>query len=237
MDNIRIPLLTLYNYDNSIFDGLSLPDGIDKELLIDRIMIRGGEYESVYTSVPFLKSAISNWSATHRHLIDKWLEVYNKDFEPLENYDRIEEWTDDGNNIANSTDTTKGTDTTRGTGTTNGSDQAQAHGNVTGTNTVSAYNTNNLVNDNGTSQGNTTNTSSSTQTNSTTQSNTTTQSDKTTQSNDVTHSKHSGRVHGNIGVTTSMQMYESFWNLMREYGDIYNAIATLFLQDFVVPIL
>lgn len=225
MDNIRIPLLTLYNYDNSIFDGLSLPEGIDKELLIDRIMIRGGEYESVYTSVPFLKSAISNWSATHRHLIDKWLEVYNKDFEPLENYDRIEEWTDDGNNVANSTDTTKGT------GTTQGNDQAQARGNVTGTNTVSAYNTNNLVNDNGTTQGNTTNTTSSTQTNSTTQ------SDTTTQSNDTTHSKHSGRVHGNIGVTTSMQMYESFWNLMREYGDIYNAIATLFLQDFVVPIL
>lgn len=213
MENIRIPLMSLYNYDNSIFDGLSLPGGIDKELLIDRIMIRGGEYESVYTSVPFLKSAISNWSATHRHLIDRWLEVYNKDFEPLENYDRIEDWTDDGNN------------TTKGTGSTKGSDEAHAQGNVTGTNTISAYNTNNLVNDNGTSQGNTTNTTSSTQTNS------------TTESNDVTHSKHSGRVHGNIGVTTSMQMYESFWLLMGEYGDIYNAIATLFLQDFVVPIL
>lgn len=213
MDNIRIPLVALYNYDNSIFDGLSLPDGIDKELLIDRIMIRGGEYESVYTSVPFLKSAISNWGATHRHLIDKWLEVYNKDFEPLENYDRIEDWTDDGNN------------TTKGTGTTKGSDTAHAQGNVTGTNTVSAYNTNNLVNDNGTSQGNTTDTTSSTQT------------DSTTESNDTTHSKHSGRVHGNIGVTTSMQMYESFWLLMGEYGNIYDSIATLFLQDFVVPIL
>lgn len=213
MDNIRIPLLTLYNYDNSIFDGLSLPEGIDKELLIDRIMIRGGEYESVYTSVPFLKSAISNWGATHRHLIDKWLEVYNKDFEPLENYDRIEDWTDDGNN------------TTKGTGTTKGSDTAHARGNVTGTNTVSAYNTNNLVNDNGTSQGNTTDTTSSTQT------------DSTTESNDTTHSKHSGRVHGNIGVTTSSAMYVEFWNLMREYGNIYDSIATLFLQDFVVPIL
>lgn len=213
MENIRIPLMSLYNYDHSIFDGLSLPDGINKETLIDKIMIRGGEYESIYTSVPFLKSAITNWSDTHRHLIDKWLEVYNKDFEPLENYDRIENWADDENN------------TTKGVGTTRGRDEAHAQGNVTGTNTVSAYNTNNLVNDNGTSQGNTTNTTSSTQT------------DSTTESNDTTHSKHSGRVHGNIGVTTSMQMYESFWTLMGEYGDIYNAIATLFLQDFVVPIL
>lgn len=47
----------------------------------------------------------------------------------------------------------------------------------------------------------------------------------------------SGRVHGNIGVTTSMQMYESFWLLMQEYGNIYDSIATLFLQDFVIPIL
>ena len=213
MENIRIPLMSLYNYDNSIFDGLSLPDGINKETLIDKIMIRGGEYESVYTSVPFLKSAISNWGATHRHLIDKWLEVYNKDFEPLENYDRIEDWTDDANN------------STIGSGSTKGNDNTHAQGNVTGTNTVSAYNTNNLVNDNGTSQGNTSDTSSSTQT------------DSTTQSNDINHSAHSGRIHGNIGVTTSMQMYESFWLLMGEYGDIYNAIATLFLQDFVVPIL
>lgn len=213
MENIRIPLMSLYNYDNSIFDGLSLPEGIDKELLIDRIMIRGGEYESVYTSVPFLKSAISNWGATHRHLIDKWLEVYNKDFEPLENYDRLEDWIDDANN------------STTGSGSTKGNDKTHAQGNVTGTNTTSAYNSNELLNDNGTSQGNTSDTSSSTQT------------DSTTQSKDVNHSKHSGRVHGNIGVTTSMQMYESFWLLMGEYGNIYDSIATLFLQDFVVPIL
>ena len=213
MENIRIPLMSLYNYDNSIFDGLSLPDGINKETLIDKIMIRGGEYESIYTSVPFLKSAIANWSDTHRHLIERWLYVFNKEFEPLENYDRVEDWTDDANN------------STTGTGSTKGSDKTHAQGNVTGTNTVSAYNANSLVNDNGTSQGNTSDTSSSTQT------------DSTTQSNDINHSKHFGRIHGNIGVTTSMQMYESFWLLMGEYGDIYNAIATLFLQDFVVPIL
>ena len=213
MDNVRIPLITLYNYDNSIFDDLSLPDGIDRELLIDRIMVRGGEYESIYTSVPFLKSAISNWSATHRHLIDRWMEVYNKEFEPLENYDRMEEWTDDGDN------------TTKGTGTTKGSDKAHAQGNVTGTNTVSAYNADTLVNDNGTTQGNVTDTTSSTQT------------DSTTQSNDITHSRHTGRVHGNVGVTTSAKMYEEFWLLMAQYGNIYDSIATLFLQDFVVPIL
>lgn len=213
MENIRIPLMSLYNYDNSIFDGLSLPDGINKETLIDKIMIRGGEYESIYTSVPFLKSAISNWSDTHRHLIERWLYVFNKDFEPLENYDRVEDWKDDANN------------STTGSGSTKGNDNTHAQGNVTGTNTISAYNSNDLLNDNGTSQGNTSDTSSSTQT------------DSTTQSNDVNHSTHSGRVHGNIGVTTSMQMYESFWTLMGEYGDIYNAIATLFLQDFVVPIL
>lgn len=213
MENIRIPLISLYNYDNSIFDGLSLPDGINKDTLIDKIMIRGGEYESIYTSVPFLKSAITNWSDTHRHLIERWQYVFNKDFEPLENYDRVEDWSDDSNN------------STTGTGTTKGNDKTHAQGNVTGTNTISAYNSSDLLNDNGTSQGNTSDTSSSTQT------------DSTTQSKDINHAKHSGRIHGNIGVTTSMQMYESFWTLMGEYGDIYNAIATLFLQDFVVPIL
>lgn len=47
-------------------------------------------------------------------------------------------------------------------------------------------------------------------------------------------SEHTGRIHGNIGVTTSQQM------LMQEldmgYWNIYNRITELFLKEFVIPV-
>ena len=53
----------------------------------------------------------------------------------------------------------------------------------------------------------------------------------TTMSND---SEHNGRIHGNIGVTTSQQMLESELNL--GYWNLYQKITQLFLQEFVIPV-
>ena len=53
----------------------------------------------------------------------------------------------------------------------------------------------------------------------------------TTMSND---SEHNGRIHGNIGVTTSQQMLEQELNL--GYWNVYEKITELFLQEFVIPV-
>lgn len=53
----------------------------------------------------------------------------------------------------------------------------------------------------------------------------------TTMSND---SEHDGRIHGNIGVTTSQQMLEAELNL--GYWNVYQKITELFLQEFVIPV-
>lgn len=45
---------------------------------------------------------------------------------------------------------------------------------------------------------------------------------------------HTGRIHGNIGVTTSQQMLESELNL--GYWNLYKRITDLFLRDFVIPV-
>lgn len=60
---------------------------------------------------------------------------------------------------------------------------------------------------------------------------TTSDSTSTEMENDATHR---GRVHGNIGVTTSQQMLEAELNL--GYWNVYEKITELFLKEFVVPI-
>ena len=46
--------------------------------------------------------------------------------------------------------------------------------------------------------------------------------------------EHRGRIHGNIGVTTSQQMLEAELNL--GYWNVYEKITELFLQEFVIPV-
>lgn len=60
---------------------------------------------------------------------------------------------------------------------------------------------------------------------------TTSDSTSTEMENDATHR---GRVHGNIGVTTSQQMLEAELNL--GYWNVYEKITELFLKEFVIPI-
>ena len=56
-------------------------------------------------------------------------------------------------------------------------------------------------------------------------------STETEMSND---SEHNGRIHGNIGVTTSQQMLTA--ELELGYWNVYQKITELFLQEFTIPV-
>lgn len=59
--------------------------------------------------------------------------------------------------------------------------------------------------------------------------------DNTTSSTSGTDDlEHTGRIHGNIGVTTSQQMLEAELNL--GYWNVYERITQLFLQEFTIPV-
>ena len=47
-------------------------------------------------------------------------------------------------------------------------------------------------------------------------------------------STHNGRIHGNIGVTTSQQMLQAELDL--GYWNVYEKITELFLQEFTIPV-
>lgn len=85
-----ISLLGLYNYDNSIFDGLSLPDNFtadDLEALKTNLLMETAEFELLYSNFDFLKYAITQW-CSKRQSTWKWLkDTQNYTYNPLENVD------------------------------------------------------------------------------------------------------------------------------------------------------
>ena len=95
----------------SLFADISLPDGYDKELLTQRILLRSGEFEVLYANPYFMKDAITTWFSSYNRTFEKWVNVFLKDYNPIENYNRNESWTDTADNT-NESHLTSGGDTT-----------------------------------------------------------------------------------------------------------------------------
>lgn len=91
MSDFMFTLAGCYEYDNTLFDLLELPEGIDKDILIDTILAECGEFEPMYANCDILKKYIGSWSKKHAKTFNKWLKAYNTEYEPLHNYDRHEE--------------------------------------------------------------------------------------------------------------------------------------------------
>ena len=91
----KLTVLGMYDYDNTLFDNLTLPEGIEKDLAVDQILLRSAEFEALYSDPRFMKFAIGRWGKTHYRTFEKWITVLNKEYEPLWNYDRTEESRDE----------------------------------------------------------------------------------------------------------------------------------------------
>lgn len=81
-----LSVLGLYNFDNSIFDDIILPAGIEKETVIYRILLDCAELEIIYPVPSILKDAITIWSRTRSMAWAKMVTALNEQYNPLHNY-------------------------------------------------------------------------------------------------------------------------------------------------------
>ena len=81
-------------YNQTLFDLMQLPYGIDEDTLCDYIMLQGGEFEVLYADPAFTRNAIGMWSKKCYNTFLKWAAAQAIEYNPLENYDRMEDWTD-----------------------------------------------------------------------------------------------------------------------------------------------
>lgn len=103
-------LLGLFNYDNTILDGLILPENFaenDIDMLKENLLMETAELEILYTDPAFLKFAITSWcsknSPTWKWLYDTqhydYNPIWNADYHQSDRTDRTE------NNIGTATNT------------------------------------------------------------------------------------------------------------------------------------
>lgn len=88
-----LSILGLYNYDNSLFDNISLPSVIDKDTLVNNLLMECAEFELLYTDLDMMKFAIKQWSAKRLHAWERIALVLYEDYDPFINIKRDEERT------------------------------------------------------------------------------------------------------------------------------------------------
>lgn len=232
MSMATMTILGMNKYRKGLFDKLKLPDGISRDDVVNRILLDGANFEILYSDFDFMQDAIGLWSNTWYRTFEKWLNALSIDYAPLENYDRIEDWTDTSNsnssrdsvenrNLSNSM--RSGRDLQSVTRTT-GSDNTMHN--------VSPYDSNGYVAD---SQdiANLNNQSATTDTGTTTTNGTDSGTvNNTGNDSSNTDSKHKGRMHGNIGVTTSQQMLREEIDIAR--FNLIKQISDVFIKEFCI---
>lgn len=203
----------LYNYKDTLFDGFNVPDGMDKQIAVDTICMRSRELEVLYPNLEFFAIRIGMWSRKNQY---NWKKLYDTtllEYNPIENYDRVEDWTD--------TDSETGTNSRDNNVKNTITNEVMDSGTVTEQNT--AFNAGLADHAKEISGSNTT----------TNGSGSTTEKESGTSKRDLTHNR-TGRAHGNIGVTTSQQMIQS----EREVAmfNIYDIIAESFVENFCLMV-
>ena len=214
MRSDTLSILGLYNYDNTIFDLLTLPEGLDKTILIKSICAELADMELLYPNPEVMKDLIGVWSVGCQYEWEKLLESMNFEYNPIDNYDRTE----------TRTLTSQGS----GSGTDGGSDSLSTTKEHTGqeqdTGKVTAFNSGSLADKN-----QSTGTSSATDTETAS-----TQYGKTKQETFSKSDSETIRAHGNIGVTTTMQMIREQRDIVK--FNLYDIITEEFKLRFCVLI-
>lgn len=94
MAQMKLTLNGLFQYDNSLFDNLELPSELTKDICIQVIREKCGEFPLLYPDFDYMKYAIGLFSKKWEWTLNKWTKAINIEYDPLYNFDRHELYTD-----------------------------------------------------------------------------------------------------------------------------------------------
>lgn len=224
----KLSIMGLYNYNPEIFSDLNVPEGIDKETVIDNILLECYDLELLYPSFNIMKIAIKNWSKVEQPIWEKLYNTENLEYNPI--------WNVDGD-VTESREVTRARsgessdkrvidrDTTEaGSGNVTTSDTTS--GTSSNTHSVAGYNSNELVvseKDDGTTSTTGSGTRNETNSGTGTEDVTETGSGSNSENETVGETLHTRRT-GNIGVTTTQQM-------IREERDVVTFSTIKYITD------
>ena len=217
-----LSIMGLYEYDNNIFQGLQVPEGLNREAVINEILLQCAELEIMYPNIDIMKLAITTWSIANQYTWQKLYDTMVVDYNPIWNVD------------ANVTETLSGTENRdierSGSGsnnrTVNLADNETV--NITDTEAVKGFNSDTWAESHKNTKDGTDNIAH-------TGTDNIAISDSETVDDDLTKSEtRTQRRTGNIGVTTTQQMLEQE-RAIAEFNMI-SYIAQSFKQRFCLLI-
>lgn len=87
---VILSIVGLYNYDNTIFDVIQLPEGVDRQVLIDSLIMEAGELPVVYPDAGLFKRLLGRWSVRKLSQWTRFKAACDVEYDMLRNYDRTE---------------------------------------------------------------------------------------------------------------------------------------------------
>ena len=229
MRTANLSVLGLYEWDNTLFDLMQLPEGLIKDTLVKNLLAETAELEVLYTNPVVMKNLIGVWSNKELSIWTHLYETTQYEYNPIENYDRYEEGTEDrtGNTAHSGRDSTTVSRAGGGSDTVNGTDQ-RGHwvaGFDAGTPTASDDGLFKQTRDDDTAS------------TTTTYGKTETGTDATTYGREIDSTEsgsHELHVHGNIGVMSSQNMIQQERDIA--LFNVYDIIIESFKQRFCIMV-
>lgn len=84
-------LSDLMQWDNTLFEGIIIPEEVHHGTLVSSIMLNCGLMEVLYQDYDVFKSHVHVWFAAHQWNIEKLVNLIKQNYEPLWNYNKYEE--------------------------------------------------------------------------------------------------------------------------------------------------
>lgn len=108
-----LSFLGLYNYDPTLFDGLTLPAGVNKDTLIQNLLMETADLEVIYPDANFMKNALTLYGRRQAAVWASLAETFDMEYNPIWNVDGTvtDLETRDLRNSSTSTRSGTGTDT------------------------------------------------------------------------------------------------------------------------------
>lgn len=88
-----INITSLYGYD-FLFEKMELDSRLDRDTVINSIMDYNGEFIPMYPEGVLFQSKIGTWSLRIKDGVTRMLDALTSEYNPIENTDRYDEWTE-----------------------------------------------------------------------------------------------------------------------------------------------
>lgn len=221
-----LSILGLYQREPTLFDEMIIPEALDKNTLIDNILYESASLEAYYPNPDFMKFMIGRWSFMNQCVWQKLYDTTVLEYNPIFNYDRTEEWSENEQML----DKRTLTGTERETSTDNSSGEIRSSGTVQSELNVSGYNESSYVPREQTIE------TPDTLTSNTSETDRIVSIDKNdTENMDRKRDNiRTGRAFGNIGVTTTQQMIQQERETV--LFNMYKVITDSFIERFCLMI-